>query len=353
MGPHAGRGMRAKGGSPRRARRMSTRSRMSWVVFSYSLPSKARSSPRVALWRRLRRLGAVQARGRVYVLPEREDCVESFQWLAKEVEEAGGDALVMRVQQFEGVADQDLIRMFRQARSEDYRELRSKVERLAKGLKRSKVTVADRRELVDQVARIRRRHAEISRTDYFDPSEGQRVLAQLDALERTLSSHAIPTRVPEIPRRGVEAYRRKSWVTRPRPHVDRLACMWLIRRFIDPHAKIRYSNTPEPGEVAFDMERGEFGHRGNLCTFETMLKTFAFEDQALRAIAEIVHEIDLRDDRYARPETPGLDAVLNGWLRADLSEQELESHGAALFEGLYAALLRPRAPGPIRKTSRG
>lgn len=311
---------------------------MSWVVFSYSLPSKARSSPRVALWRRLRRLGAVQTRGRVYVLPDQEDCVEGFQWLANEVKEAGGEALIMRVQQFEGIADADLVELFRKTRDEDYRELRREMDRLAKVLKHSQDAAADRRDLGDRLVRLRRRYAEVARIDYFNAPEGSRMLTRLDALEKTLSSRVLPTRVPEAPRQRVEAYRRKRWITRPRPHVDRLACAWLIRRFIDPRAKIRYANTPKPGEVAFDMERSEFGHRGSFCTFETMIQTFGFKDPALRAIAEIVHEIDLRDGRYARPETAGLDAILNGWLRAGLSDQELESHGVAMCEGLYAAM---------------
>jgi hypothetical protein len=129
-------------------------------------------------------------------------------------------------------------------------------------------------------------------------------------------------------------------VTRPRPHVDRLACIWLIRRFINPTAAIRYSLTPEPDEVAFDMRDGEFGHRGNLCTFETMVATFALEEPSLHTMGEIVHEIDLRDGRYTRPETAGVDAVLKGWLLASFSDAALEAHGVALFEGLYTALAR-------------
>jgi hypothetical protein len=130
------------------------------------------------------------------------------------------------------------------------------------------------------------------------------------------------------------------WVTRPRPHVDRLACIWLIRRFINPSAVIRYATTPEPNEVAFGMRQGTFGHRGNLCTFETMVAAFGLDDQSLHTIGEIVHEIDLRDGRYAHSETAAIDAVLKGWLLMGFSDQELEVHGVALFEGLYAAFAR-------------
>jgi hypothetical protein len=127
-------------------------------------------------------------------------------------------------------------------------------------------------------------------------------------------------------------------VTRPRPHVDRLACAWLIRRFINPDANIRYATIPEPDEVAFDMPDAQFGHLGVSCSFETMLRAFGFSDPALQTIAEIVHAIDLRDGRYAQPEIEGIAAILQGWLLNDLSDAELEARGVALFEGLYAAL---------------
>jgi len=148
-----------------------------------------------------------------------------------------------------------------------------------------------------------------------------------------------------------EAYRHARWVTRPRPHVDRLACIWLIRRFINPSAVIRYAQSPGPDEVAFDMREGAFSHRGNLCTFETMVAAFGLEDPGLHLMGEIVHEIDVRDGRYAHPETGGIDAVLRGWLLTRFSDQELETHGVALFEVLYTVLARRGQPGPLGKKS--
>ena len=88
-----------------------------------------------------------------------------------------------------------------------------------------------------------------------------------------------------------------TWVTRRDVYIDRIASAWLIRRFIDPAAAIRYANTPEADEVAFDMRGGTFSHRGNLCTFETMVAAFGLEDPSLHLIGEIVHEIDLRDGK--------------------------------------------------------
>jgi hypothetical protein len=323
---------------------------MAWVVFSYSLPSKAQSSARVALWRRLRRLGAIVPTGGIYVLPAREECLEAFQWLAEEVRQATGEALVMHVEQFEGPADADLIERFRQSRSEDYAALNAQVdaleERLSSGLKPEA-----RSRLREKLERLRHQHADIARIDFFDAPEGGLVASRLGRIAQALA--AGETSVASIVPAAIEAYRETRWVTRPRPHVDRLSCIWLIRRFINPSAVIRYTQTPEPDEVAFDMRQGTFSHHGNLCTFETMVAAFGLEDPNLRLMGEIVHEIDLRDGRYAHPETGGIDAVLRGWLLARFSDKELEAHGIALFEGLYAALARRgRRGGHGRTTTR-
>lgn len=310
---------------------------MTWVVFSYSLPSKAHSSPRVALWRRLRRLGAISPRGGVHILPAREECVEAFQWLAQEVQQAQGEALMMHVERFEGLTDAQLIELFRQARTEDYAEIDVQAAALEQSLE-TQVSPEEQSPLRDTLVKLRRRHADMSRIDFFDAPEGALVAARLRRIEQGLApGDEAKARVSAAP---LVAYRDKRWVTRPRPHVDRLACIWLIRRCIHPTAVIRYSLSPEPDEVAFDMRDGEFGHRGNLCTFETMLSAFSLDDPALHAMAEIIHQIDLRDGRYECPEATGVDTILRGWLLAQFSDAELETHGVALFEGLYTALAR-------------
>jgi hypothetical protein len=309
---------------------------MAWVVFSYSLPAAGRSSPRVAVWRRLRALGAVSPKGGVHVLPARDECVEALQWLAQEVEQSKGEALLMRVERFEGLSDTQLIALFREARKEDYAALDARAVALEKTLAGSrKHDPTDGAQARELLAKLRREHGEIARTDFFDAPAGAQVASRLAAIEEKLS----PARQEEPPvaPAAISAYRNRHWVTRPSPHVDRLACAWLIRRFINPRAVIRYSDAPLADEVAFDMSRGPFSHHGNLCTFETMVRAFGLSDPAVDAIAEIVHEIDLRDGRYVRPEVPGIDAVLSGWMsRADA---ERETHGIALLDGLYVAAL--------------
>lgn len=308
---------------------------MAWVVFSYSLPSAPRSSPRVAVWRRLRAIGAVSLKDGVYVLPARDECVEAFQWLAQEVEQEEGSALVMRVERFEGLSDAHLIDAFQKARKADYDELDVQASELEGSLGRKKRARSEGLSRArETLEKLRRSHADISRIDFFDNPDGPRVASRLTRIAQRLTP-ARPLEAKVTPA-AITAYRNKRWVTRPRPHVDRLACTWLIRRFINPRASIRYSEVHKSGEVAFDTDTGEFSHRGNLCTFETMTKAFGLDDPGLRAVAEIVHEIDLRDGRYARPETAGIDAILKGWTA--LSDAQREAHGIALFEGLYNEL---------------
>lgn len=304
---------------------------MSWLVFSYSLPSKTRSSPRVAVWRRLRTLGAVSPKSGVYVLPGRPECMEAFQWLAQEVEDAKGEALLMHVDRFEGMTDQALVGLFTSARRKDYEALGARIAEFRRSLKGPRSTSGDAREAL---AKLRREHAEIARIDFFESPGAAAISAELDRLEHQLTAPA--PRGGRVERAAIDTYRSAQWVTRPQPHVDRLACVWLIRRFVNPRAVVRYAPAAEPDEIPFDMPGATFGHHGNLCTFETMLRAFALDDLGLRALAEIVHEIDLRDGRFSRPEIAGVDAILAGW--GGLTDIEREAHGVALFEGLYVSL---------------
>lgn len=306
---------------------------MKWSVLSYSLPSQTNSTLRVMLWRRLRRVGAISPTGSAYFLPAREECIEAFHWLAQEIREAEGEALVLHVEQIAGKSDQQIIDLFCAARQEEYAEIEAQAAELEQSLAAEREG-SDGFQVQPLLAKLRRRHAEIARIDYFHCPAGARAAEQLTRIAAAL----LPARAQaEIPPAAAADYQGRVWVTRPNPHVDRLACIWLIRRFIDGEARVRYDVAASSGEIDFDMEEGHFGHRGSLCTFETLVTAFGLDDAGLQEVGEVVHEIDLRDGRYVRPETAGIDAVLNGWRLAGLSDLELESQGVALFEGLYQA----------------
>ena len=203
---------------------------MRWLVFSYSLPNKSSSSARVTLWRRLQRLGALPVTG-TYVLPERPDCLEAFTWLAQEIEAADGEALVMVVERFEGLGEKDLVERFTEARAEAYSELLAELDALEDALE------LEEPKPVKALAKLRRRFTEARRVDFFDSPAGRQVAARLTGLEQRLLPGS-PEAV--IVTRNKADYQGKTWVTRPQPHVDRLASAWLIKRFIDPKAVILY-----------------------------------------------------------------------------------------------------------------
>ncbi len=312
---------------------------MNWIVFSYSLPSKSDSRSRVAFWRRLRRIGAVAPKSGVYVLPDREDCLESFQWLAQEVQQARGEAVVMRVEKFEGLTDSELMQSFVSACQKDYDEIHKSIDEFEKQIR--KVSPEQGRKLNQHLEKIRERFNQIAQLDFFNSSYGKEVAMRLARLGKKLSPSK--TDVVALPSLSINDYKNKRWVTRPRPHVDRLSCAWFIRRFINKNAKIRYSNTPGPDEVPFDTKGDLFGHYQNLCSFETMLTIFHLEEPALRVMGEIIHEIDLRDAKYFHSQTEGIASILKGWIHAGFADEDLEKHGIALFEGLYAALSRTQS----------
>lgn len=322
---------------------------MAWLAFSYSLPSKGSSNPRVTAWRRLQRLGAVALPGGLYLLPEGDDALESFGWLAQEIKHAQGDALVMRIAIFEGLSDTDIIGIFHDTRRPEYDELAQQLDSLIATLP-DNVSQERRLKALDNLEKLRKRHAEIAKRDFFETPEGGTVAAKLAQLSTRLMADGTPAEAVEPV--ALTDFIDKVWVTRPRPFVDRLASAWLIRRFIDAGAVIAYSNTPEAEQIGFDMPGARFNHVGNLCTFEVLLAAFGLDAPGLRPLAEIVHDLDLQDGRYARLEAAGLEAVMSGWRQLPIPDDELEARGLALFEGLHQSLAAAEtAPTPSPATA--
>jgi hypothetical protein len=141
------------------------------------------------------------------------------------------------------------------------------------------------------------------------------------------------------------------WATRRHCHVDRAACVWLIRRFLEPDAEFVFVEDPDevPADATpFDMQGVELGHWHGDCSFEAFLRRFELDDPVLWEIARIVHEADLVDERYDAPEAPGLDVLLRGLSMTYDDDEELLALTAPLFDGLYEfkkrALLLGREP---------
>jgi hypothetical protein len=287
--------------------------------------SAKEASQRVDIWRKLRRYGAIALRSSGYVLPNSPTNEERLQWLAKQVRKYRGQATIVHAEAFDGVPSAELTRRFVEERSKEYGQLLKDLER---GSKKNALSPA-------RLARLHKRFQEVVDRDYFAcPARDkvEAILTKVDESERNLS--------PRAGRRRKEFVAR-TWVTRYRPGIDRVASAWLIRRFIDSQAKFVFAGEPkeQPNAVPFDMFSEEgFGHRGDQCTFETLIKEFGIDDRRLATIAQAVHDADLDDERYGRVEARGLDRVLSGWAHQGLSDDELLRRGMELFEGLYQGI---------------
>ena len=309
-----------------------------WLLLIHQIPPKP-DYLRVKIGRRLQRVGAVAVKNSVYALPDGDQPLEDFQWIRQEIIDAGGDASVCRASFVDGLTDDQLRDAFRQARDADYAEIASAARELRASSTSGARDVSVRR-TADELARLRKRFASVAAIDFFE-APGRREAH--DALERLSAESAERAEVNAARPAGAEhgKYRARTWVTRQGVFVDRMASAWLIRRFSDPDARFRFvdaeQHRPTPGELRFDMFDGEFTHVGDLCTFETLLERFSLDDPALRAIGEVVHDIDLRDEKFGRDDVAGVERALTGITRASSDDVERVMRAGDLFEVLYAS----------------
>ena len=295
-----------------------------WLLLVFSLPA-ARASKRVAVWRKLQRHGAVALKSSGYVLPNTPENRERFEWLATEIRNEHGEASVAQVQAIDDLPDKKLQQVFVEARSREY-------EALMRELRPVLSNSGPRRHA--RLAQLRKRFQEIVTVDFFNSPQRSRVEAVLARAEAP---------APEKGRGATKLvkahFKNRTWITRPRPGIDRVSSAWLIQRFIDPSARFTFGAPPplQSQVIPFDMFRahGGFGHRGEDCTFETLCKDFEIRDVKVKVIAQIIHDADLEDDKFGRTEGLGLDKVLKGWATEGVADHELLRRGMQLIEGLY------------------
>ena len=312
----------------------------SWLLLIHQIPPKP-DYLRVKIGRRLQRVGAVAIKNSVYALPRRAETREDFQWIVREIREGGGEALIAEAAIVEGLSDSEVRALFDGARDDDYAELLADARALRKelGAKRSALTALRRRQLEQEVAKLRRRFEGITAIDFFGAPKRTAMSTLLEELQRSL----VASRREAADATGGLAGRPRgrTWVTRRDVHVDRIASAWLIRRFIDPEARFCFvdpdRHTHREGELRFDMFEAEFTHEGDACTFETIASRFVPDDAALREISEIVHDVDCKDAKYQREEAAGLRRMIAGIAAAHQDDGARIARGAALLDDLYAA----------------
>jgi len=308
-----------------------------WLLLIHQIPPKP-GYLRVKIWRQLQRFGAVAIKNSVYVLPRSEQAQEDFQWVARAISEGGGDASTCEARFVDGLSDDQVEALFAAARDADYAQIAEEARRIegeparGEGLTR----------LEADVARLRRRFGEVSAIDFFGAPGREPAAGVIAALEtRILASREPGARASEVRR---EDYRGRVWVTRKGIHVDRMASAWLVRRFIDDDARFEFVDAkgyrPEPGEVRFDMFEAEFTHDGDRCSFEVLVDRFGLDEPALCALGEIVHDIDLKDGRFGRPETAGIASLIAGIAMEHRDDDTRLARASAVFDDLHAYFRR-------------
>ena len=317
-----------------------------WILLIHQLPPKP-TNLRVRIWRKLQKLGAVAIKNSVYVLPANDKTNEDFQWLKQEIDSAGGEAVVFRAGSVEGATDDEIIGAFRKARDEEFAAITAEFDGLTGRIReQSRAKHLSPARLSAQETELVRLHGELERVIANDLFEAKGRAAALTAYNRSQKairlSQTPATKASSAPTKpgvlSVADFQNRRWVTRRNLHIDRLASAWLISQFIDKRPRFYFVGDDETieGGIPFDMFGAEFTHQGEDCTFETLLKRFGLTDiPGLRELAQIVHDIDLKDDKFNRLEAVGLNAIINGLSESLHDDRKLLQQCGTIFDGLF------------------
>ncbi len=300
-----------------------------WLLLIHQIPPKP-AYFRAKVGRRLHRIGAVAIKNSVYVLPRGDPTQEDLQWMAREIVAEGGDATLCSADLLEGLRDAQVEALFQAARDADYAEIGESARAADDDV---------------ELARLKKRLVEVVAIDFFGAPGRIPASEAVASLEKRLRPRA--RRAMEAPAPKREAYNRRTWVTRKDVHVDRIASAWLIGRFIDPKGKFKFVRgqgyRAKHGEVTYDMFEADFTHIGDRCTFEVLVDRFALTEPGLRAIAEIVHDIDVKDGKFGRAEAPGFTSMIAGIALTHARDEDRIEAATPVLEGLLQLHRRRRS----------
>jgi hypothetical protein len=305
-----------------------------WLMLVHQLPAKP-AYHRVKVWRRLQETGAISLKNSVYILPNNPEACTVFGQILREIERSGGDGVLVEADIALGMRDDQVCALFNAARDAEYHAITMELRALAQQWKKAKKAKGDP---VQALSRFSQRLAALGAIDFFG-APGRRVAeALLAAMEHSsiAKGDEADTKRRPISRKDMSG---KVWVTRQDVHVDRIACAWLIKRFIDTEGVLKFvpakQYLPLPGEYRYDMQDGEFTHEGDNCSFEVLVARAGITDAALKAIAEIIHDIDLQDGKFSHPETSGIAHVIGGICRTQGNDEARVARGEELFNDIY------------------
>jgi hypothetical protein len=313
---------------------------MRWLTLLTTLPPTP-TRHRVGVWRKLQRMGAIRLRGSAWILPETPETTERYQWLVQEIQSFRGEATLLRVDRVETMTDEEIAALFHKARGGEYEAVMQGCRDILRHLDRYQgKTRRSAPQLRDTLDGLKHELDRVQSIDYLNAPAGERARALWETTAKRLRAAEARPRPTGGRHRTSLPPRGSTWVTRPRPHIDRIASAWLIKRFCDPDAKFAFADAADAARkgIPFDVLGADFGHHGEDCTFETVVRRFGIKDRRVRVIAEIVHEADLHDGKFTRNEATGVDLAINGLVEATPDDHELLERGMAIFEGLYLVL---------------
>lgn len=285
-------------------------------------------------------------KGAVYVLPYNEENLELFQWLVSEVASMKGEGAFVLVDKIETMNDKDIIELFNYQRGRDYSLIEKNMEELERKTSsiRKGTGMPAHKKLSGPLNKLLKEFEDVRKIDFFSSKAGIALKKKIEVLQKEIQglSKSGERQIHEVIARGIEDYQGKAWVTRKRPFVDRMASAWLIKTFIDKYAVFRFINEQDvegldKDSVAFDVRGGEFTHIGDQCTFEVLIRSFDLKDKALKKIAGMVHELDIKDEKYKSAEAKGVEDILMGIRKTTKDDMECLERGITVFEMLYAS----------------
>ena len=310
-----------------------------WLLLIHQIPPKP-DYFRVKIWRRLQRLGAVAIKNSVYVLPRNEQTQEDFQWVLREIVEGRGEASLCEARFVDGLSDDQVEALFQTARSVEYHEIAEAARRLGEiPLPKGQIEDSRRTQIESELTKLKRRLAEVVAIDFFGAQGREAADGLVSGIEAHIHEKRTGKRIAKSAGSQREDLRGKTWVTRKGIYVDRMASAWFVRRFIDPGARFKFVPAKGykalPGELRFDMFEAEFTHVGDRCTLEILIERTGLNDAAVGRLAEIVHDIDLKDSKFGRQETPGIEQLIAGIAMAHKDDEIRLARGSAVFDDLY------------------
>lgn len=314
---------------------------MKWLFLVHQVQTP-NSRERVKIWRMTRKVGAILYRNSVYVLPYDKERLEDFQWLCQQIRDSKGEASVFVSEARDEAENRTLRALFVRDSDEEYTALLSKAERLLQRIQRAKKEARLSERLLKALRKETRQLAdefvEAERTDFFGAPLAKKARTASEQVTKSLAAVEPQAQSVTPPhRQDRRVFQGKTWATREHIHIDRLCSAWLIRRFIDRKAKFVFAPESKLSKraILFDVFGAEFSHHGEDCTFETLVKAFHLKDDALDVLAEIVHDIDMKDQKFGRAEAPGLDLVVRSLGTTLRNDHKVLEAGSVVLDALY------------------